>query len=37
MKVTLNWLKQPVNFNWSPAALIQRCTLRGLALCDSLR
>jgi hypothetical protein len=32
MKVILNWLKQSVDFNWSPAALTRRLTLPGLAL-----
>ena len=30
MKVTLNWLKQYVDFNWSPAELTTRLTLLGL-------
>ena len=30
MKVTLNWLKQYVDFNWSPADLTQRLTMLGL-------
>src|SRR6266542_7033752 len=30
MKVTLNWLKQYVDFNWSPAELAERLTLLGL-------
>jgi len=30
MKVTLNWLKQYVEFNWSPEELITRLTLLGL-------
>ena len=32
MKVTLNWLKQSVDFNWSPAALTGWLILPGLAL-----
>jgi hypothetical protein len=31
MKVTLNWLKQYVDFNWSSKELTGRLTLRGLA------
>ena len=30
MKVTLNWLKQYVDFNWSPEELTSRLTLLGL-------
>jgi phenylalanyl-tRNA synthetase beta chain len=30
MKVTLNWLKQYVNFNWSPEELTERLTMLGL-------
>jgi phenylalanyl-tRNA synthetase beta chain len=30
MKVTLNWLKQYVDFNWSPEELTTRLTLLGL-------
>jgi len=30
MKVTLNWLKQYVDFNWSPEELTQRLTMLGL-------
>jgi phenylalanyl-tRNA synthetase beta chain len=30
MKVTLNWLKQYVDFDWSPAELAERLTLLGL-------
>ncbi|MHB9005585.1 MAG: phenylalanine--tRNA ligase subunit beta [Limisphaerales bacterium] len=30
MKVTLNWLKQYVDFNWSPEELTDRLTLLGL-------
>jgi len=30
MKVTLNWLKQYVDFNWSPAELAERLTMLGL-------
>jgi phenylalanyl-tRNA synthetase beta chain len=30
MKVTLNWLKQYVDFNWSPEELSERLTLLGL-------
>lgn len=32
MKVTLNRLKQSVDFNWSPEELIERLTLPDLAL-----
>ena len=32
MKVTLNWLKQYVDFNWSPGELTGRPALPGLAL-----
>ena len=32
MKVTLNWLKQYVDFNWSPEATTERLTMPGLAL-----
>jgi phenylalanyl-tRNA synthetase beta chain len=30
MKVTLNWLKQYVDFNWSPEELTGRLTMSGL-------
>jgi phenylalanyl-tRNA synthetase beta chain len=30
MKVTLNWLKQYVNFHWSPEELTERLTMLGL-------
>ena len=30
MKVTLNWLKQYVDFNWSPEELTGRLTMLGL-------
>ncbi|MFA6544481.1 MAG: phenylalanine--tRNA ligase subunit beta, partial [Limisphaerales bacterium] len=30
MKVTLNWLKQHVDFNWSPEELAERLTMLGL-------
>jgi phenylalanyl-tRNA synthetase beta chain len=30
MKVTLNWLKQYVDFNWSPAETVERLTMLGL-------
>jgi phenylalanyl-tRNA synthetase beta chain len=30
MKVTLNWLKQHVDFDWSPAQLAERLTMLGL-------
>src|SRR5262245_35183169 len=30
MKVTLNWLKQYVDFDWSPQELAERLTLLGL-------
>ena len=36
MKVTLNWLKQYVDFNWSPKQLTGRLTLPGLALAAGL-
>jgi hypothetical protein len=29
MKVTLNWLKQYVDFNWSPEELTERLTVSG--------
>jgi phenylalanyl-tRNA synthetase beta chain len=32
MKVTLNWLKQYVDFNWSPDELTERLTMLGLDL-----
>ena len=32
MKVTLNWLKQYVDFNWSSEELTGRLTLSGLDL-----
>jgi hypothetical protein len=32
MKVTLNWLKQSVDFNWSPEELTGRLTMLGLGL-----
>jgi hypothetical protein len=32
MKVTLNRLKQHVDFNWSPEDLSERLTMLGLAL-----
>ena len=32
MKVTLNWLKQYVDFNWSPEELAERLTMLGFAL-----
>jgi hypothetical protein len=32
MKVTLNWLKQYVDFNWSPEELTGQLTLPGLDL-----
>ena len=32
MKVTLNWLKQYVDFDWSPEELTERLTMPGLAL-----
>jgi hypothetical protein len=37
MKVTLNWLKQHVDFDWSPAELAERLTLPGLALRATIR
>ena len=30
MKVTLNWLKQYVDFNWTPDELTERLTMLGL-------
>ena len=30
MKVTLNWLKQYVDFNWTPEELSERLTMLGL-------
>ena len=30
MKVTLNWLKQYVDFDWSPEELTERLTMLGL-------
>jgi phenylalanyl-tRNA synthetase beta chain len=30
MKATLNWLKQYVDFNWSPEELTGRLTMLGL-------
>src|SRR4051794_2799599 len=30
MKVTLNWLKQYVDFGWSPAELAERLTMLGV-------
>ena len=30
MKVTLNWLKQYVEFNWSPEELAERLTMIGI-------
>ena len=30
MKVTLNWLKQYVDFDWSPEQLAERLTMLGL-------
>ena len=32
MKVTLNWLKQYVDFNWSPEELTERLTIVRLVL-----
>ena len=37
MKVTLNWLKQHVDFNWSPEELTGQLTERGLALRAAVR
>ena len=34
MKVTLNWLKQYVDFNWSPDELTERLTMLGLEVED---
>ena len=31
MKVTLNWLKEYVDFHWSPEELADRLTMPGLA------
>ncbi len=36
MKVTLNWLKQYVDFNWSPEELTERLTMLGLEVGASL-
>ena len=30
MKVTLNWLKQYVDFDWTPEELTERLTMLGL-------
>src|SRR5580658_5918292 len=30
MKVTLNWLKQYVDFNWSPEEMVERLTMLGM-------
>jgi len=30
MKITLNWLKQYVDFDWSPEQLAERLTMLGL-------
>src|ERR1051326_2344691 len=30
MKITLNWLKQYVQFNWSPQELAERLTMLGI-------
>ena len=30
MKVTLNWLKQYVDFSWSPEELSERLTMLGI-------
>jgi hypothetical protein len=32
MKVTLNWLKQYVDFNWSPEKLTERITILGFEI-----
>jgi hypothetical protein len=37
MKITLNWLKQYVDFNWLPGALTGWRILRGLALRAAVR
>jgi hypothetical protein len=37
MKVTLNWLKQYVDFNWSSEELTERLARRGLALRAAVR
>jgi hypothetical protein len=37
MKVTLNWLKQYVDFNWSPEEWNGRLTVPGLALRAAIR
>jgi len=34
MKITLNWLKQYVDFNWSPDELTERLTLLRLEVED---
>ncbi len=36
MKVTLNWLKQHIDFNGAPEELAKRLTMPGLALLDLL-
>ena len=36
MKLTLNWLKQYVDFNWSPEELTERLTMLGLEV-ESVR
>lgn len=37
MKITLNWLKQYVDFNWSSEELAERLTTPGLALRAAVR
>jgi hypothetical protein len=32
MKATLNWLKQYVDFNWSPEEMTERLTMLGLEI-----
>ena len=37
MKVTLNWLKEYVDFNWSPEQLAERLTMLGIDHLTALR
>jgi hypothetical protein len=37
MKATLNWLKQFVDFNWSPEALTKRLAIVFLVLMGAVR
>ena len=32
MKITYNWLKEYVDFDWSPEKLAERITMLGLSL-----